>query len=341
MANRLDIRAILAQQSEVPLIDVRSEGEFAQGHIPGAISLPLFNNAERAEIGTLYKQEGQQPAILRGLGIVGPKMQTLAEAGLAHARNGRIAVTCWRGGMRSASVAWLFEKVGLQVDTLIGGYKAYRRHCYTLFATPWKMTVIGGKTGTRKTEILRKAAERGMQIVDLEDYANHRGSAFGYMASKNQPAEARDGQPTQEHFENLLGYALARCDANKPLLVEDESRLIGRMHIPDAFWKQMRAAPVIVVEAPLEERVKYLTESYDFPKDRLRESLGAIRKRLGDERYRHALVALNEGRMDEVCRITLDYYDRAYSFGLSKRDPASLTHVAGTEIDSYLRTVMG
>lgn len=340
MANRLDIRAILAQQSEVPLIDVRSEGEFAQGHIPGAISLPLFNSAERAEIGTIYKQQGQQPAILRGLGVAGPKMQALAEAGLAHARDGRIAVHCWRGGMRSASVAWLFERVGLQVDTLIGGYKAFRRHCYELFAAPWKMIVISGKTGTRKTEILHQAAERGVQIVDLEDYANHRGSAFGYMASKNQPAEARDGQPTQEHFENLLGYALARCDTTKPLLVEDESHLIGRLHIPDPFWAQMRAAQVLVLELPLEERIQYLIEGYDFPKDRLRQSLDAIRKRLGDERYGRAIVALDENRMDEFCRIVLDYYDRAYAFGLSKRDPATLQFVSAEDADSYLRTIM-
>jgi len=342
MANRLDIRAILAQQKEIPLIDVRSEGEYAQGHIPGAISLPLFNNAERAEIGTLYKQQGQQPAILRGLGIVGPKMQQLAEAGLAHAAQGRIAVHCWRGGMRSASVAWLFERVGLQVDTLIGGYKAFRRHCYALFAAPWRMIVIGGKTGTRKTELLHQARERGIQIVDLEAYANHRGSAFGYMASKNQAAEARDGQPTQEHFENLLGYALARCDTTKPLLVEDESRLIGRLHIPDPFWAQMRAAKVLVIDLPLEARVNYLTEGYDFPREKLRSSLTAIRKRLGDERFGRAITALDEGRMDEVCRITLDYYDRAYSFGLSKRDPATLKVIAGEqaleEIINHLRT---
>ena len=342
MANRLDIRAILAQQNEIPLIDVRSEGEFAQGHIPGAISLPLFNNAERAEIGTLYKQQGQQPAILRGLGIVGPKMQQLAGAGLAHARDGRIAVHCWRGGMRSASVAWLFERVGLQVDTLIGGYKAFRRHCYELFAAPWRMTVIGGKTGTRKTEILHHAAGRGVQIVDLEAYANHRGSAFGYMASKNQAAEARDGQPTQEHFENLLGFDLARCDLAKPLLVEDESRLIGRLHIPDAFWAQVRAAQVLVIELPLEARVNYLTEGYDFPSEKIRTSLTAIRKRLGDERFGRAVAALEEGRMDEVCRITLDYYDRAYTFGLSKRDPSTVKVIAGEqaleEIINHLRT---
>lgn len=342
MANRLDIRAILAQQKEIPLIDVRSEGEFARGHIPGAISLPLFNNAERAEIGTLYKKQGQQPAILRGLSIVGPKLKQLAEAGLAHARGGRIAVYCWRGGMRSASVAWLFERVGLQVDTLIGGYKAFRRYCYELFAARWRMTVLCGKTGTRKTELLHQAKERGIQIIDLEACANHRGSAFGYMAAKQHAAEARDGQPTQEHFENLLGFDLAHCDPARPLLIEDESRLIGRLHIPDAFWAQMRAAEVLVLERPLEERIRYLTELYDFPKEKLRSSLTAIRKRLGDERFGRAVAALEAGRMEEVCRIVLDYYDRAYSFGLSKRDPAKLKKIAGEraleEIINHFRT---
>ncbi|GAB4442265.1 MAG: tRNA 2-selenouridine(34) synthase MnmH [Turneriella sp.] len=339
MANRLDIRAILAQQNEIPLIDVRSEGEFAQGHIPGAISLPLFNNAERAEIGTLYKQQGQQPAILRGLGIVGPKMQQLAEAGLAHARDGRIAVHCWRGGMRSASVAWLFERVGLQVDTLIGGYKAFRRYCHELFAAPWRMIVIGGKTGTRKTEVLHRARELGIQIVDLEAYANHRGSAFGSMSGLVPAVENllhgvrldKNHQPTQEHFENLLGYHLHQCDRQKPVLVEDESRLIGRMHIPEAFWAQMRAAPVLVLDTPLEERVRYLTQGYDFPKEKLRQSLTAIRKRLGDERLGRAITALDQGRLDEVCRIALDYYDRAYTFGLSKRDPSTLKVIAGKQ----------
>lgn len=335
MASQLEIRGILAQQSAIPLIDVRSEGEFAQGHIPGAISLPLFNNSERAEIGTLYKRQGRQPAILRGLAIAGPKLPQLAEAGLAHAQAGRIAVHCWRGGMRSAAVAWLFEQVGLRVDTLVGGYKAYRRYCLELFAAPWRLIVLGGKTGTGKTELLHQASASGVQVVDLEACANHRGSAFGYL-----PGEGRDGQPTQEHFENLLGYALSDCEREKPVLVEDESRLIGRVHIPDAFWAQMRSAPVLVIDRPLEERIRSLVNLYALPKSQILQGLAAIRKRLGDVRYRHALRALEQNRLEEVCRTALEYYDRAYSYGLAKRDPATLTVVrAEHALEEILRRV--
>lgn len=333
MARQISIREALQNQQHAPLIDVRSEGEFAQGHIPGAISLPLFNNAERAEIGTLYKQQGQQPAILRGLAIVGPKMQQLAEAGLSHARDGRIAVQCWRGGMRSASVAWLFEKVGLQVDTVVGGYKAFRRLCLELFSTPHNILILGGKTGTRKTQILQELIAQGANAIDLEGMANHRGSAFGSFETVEQP--------TQEHFENQLGYAILRCHTGQKIIVEDESMLIGRLHIPQPFWLQMRAARVMVLEWPLEKRVQYLLQTYQIDPERFRKGLTSIRKRLGDDRYQRALTALAEERFDDVCLLVLDYYDRAYGFGLSKRDPATVQYVSADDVNNHLRAVMG
>ncbi len=333
MPKQISIREALKNQAQAPLIDVRSEGEFAKGHIPGAISLPLFTNAERAEIGTLYKQQGKQPAILRGLEIVGPKMRSLADAGLAHAKDGRVAVQCWRGGMRSASVAWLFERVGLSVDTVVGGYKAYRRLCLELFNAPHDILVIGGKTGTRKTQILQELMAHGADAVDLEGMANHRGSVFGSFETTEQP--------TQEHFENRLGYALYHCQGKKRLLVEDESMLIGRLHIPQPFWLQMRAAKVLVLEWPLEKRVQYLLRTYEVSPEKIRQNLASIRKRLGDDRYHRALTALSEERLDEVCTLVLDYYDRAYGFGLSKRDPTSVQHIAADELNNHLRTVMG
>jgi tRNA 2-selenouridine synthase len=329
MPKQKSIREALEQQPHVPIVDVRSEGEFAQGHIPNAISLPLFNNAERAEIGTLYKQQGQQPAILRGLEIVGPKMRPLAEAGLQVSKDGRVAVQCWRGGMRSASVAWLFERVGLTVDTVVGGYKSYRRLCLELFTSPWRLMVIGGKTGSRKTEIIQDLAARGLDVIDLESLANHRGSAFGAIPSSLHSLAGVEAQPTQEYFENLFGYELLRCHTEKTLFVEDESMLIGRLHIPQPFWIQMRASKVVVVEWPLEKRIEHLLQTYKDPEEKLRTSLTSIRKRLGDDRYNRALASLAEGRLDEVCRIALDYYDRAYTFGLSKRDPATLSVVPG------------
>ncbi len=319
MAKPSDIRNFLA--GGAPVIDVRSEGEFAAGHIPGAISLPLFNNTERAEIGTLYKQQGRQTAILKGLEYAGAKMQTLASNGLALAKDGKIAVHCWRGGMRSSSVAWLLEGVGLDVKVLEGGYKSYRRLCLELFAVPRRLTIIGGKTGSKKTDILNELQGVAAQTLDLEALANHRGSAFGY---------ATDGtQPTQEQFENDLGMVLFKSDADRPLLVEDESRLLGRLHIPDPFWFQMRAAPVWVLEWPIEKRIEHLMADYEAPAEKIRANLKAIHKRLGMERYKTALTALDEGRLDEVCRTVLDYYDRAYAYGLSVRDPSTLSYLPG------------
>lgn len=321
MPKQIAIREILANLSELPLIDARSEGEFAQGHIRGAISLPLFDNAERAEIGTLYKRQGKQTAILRGLGIVGPKMQDLAEAALATAHSGKIAVHCWRGGMRSASLAWLFERVGLEVYTVIGGYKSYRRLCLERFTAPQPLMVIGGKTGTQKTRIINELAARGENAIDLEGLANHRGSAFGYATDL--------WQPTQEQFENDLGMALLRSENGKQIYIEDESRLVGRLHVPDSLWKQMRSAPTAVLEWPIEARIDYLVHEYQAASERLAQNLESIKKRLGNERHKAASDALASNDRAEVCRIVLDYYDRAYEHGLAKREPSTLRYISG------------
>jgi len=327
VAKQLSAREFL--EIGLPIVDVRSEGEFNHGHITDAISVPLFNNEERAAIGTLYKEQGQQPAILKGLELVGPKMHALAEAGLRLARENKIAVHCWRGGMRSASVAWLWERVGLEVYTLTGGYKAYRKLCRELFSYPWQLYIIGGKTGTQKTKLLGELAAAGISAVDLEALANHRGSAFGYLPARDETPVGIDGQPTQEQFENNFGHALLGAAADKPLLVEDESRLIGRLHIPHEFWLQMRRAAVFVIERSLDERVAFLTGIYDAPAETMRASLKAISKRLGMERYRSALIALDEGRTADVCGTVLDYYDRAYTYGLSHRAPDSLNYLPG------------
>lgn len=321
MPKQVSIRELITNLTQLPLVDARSEGEFAQGHIPGALSLPLFDNAERAEIGTLYKKQSRQAAILHGLGIAGPKMQYLAEAALARAHSGKIAVHCWRGGMRSASLAWHFERVGLEVYTIIGGYKSYRRLCLELFAAPQTLMVIGGKTGTQKTRILKELATSGENAIDLEGLANHRGSAFGYATDL--------WQPTQEQFENDIGMALLRSQNGKKIYIEDESRLVGRLCVPDPLWKQMRSAPVAVLEWSLESRVDYLVREYQAAPERLAQNLEAIKKRLGNERHKAACDALAANDRAEVCRIVLDYYDRAYDHGLAKREPSTLRYISG------------
>ena len=184
----------------------------------------------------------------------------------------------------------------------------------------------------RKTKILLDLAEKGAQVIDLEGLANHRGSAFGYAPSA--------WQPTQEQFENELGIRLMQMAVDKPLLVEDESRLIGRMHIPDPFWLQMRSCHVYVLDWPLETRVGFLCGEYQAPADSIRDNLNAIRKRLGPERHKHALEALEANDRAEICRIILDYYDRAYSYGLSQRKPESISNLPGeTAVEEILRII--
>jgi tRNA 2-selenouridine synthase len=187
--------ALAKSGKPLPMLDVRSPGEFARGHIPGAQNIPLFDNEGRAEVGTIYKQKGKQPAILRGLELVGPNMATMAERGRLTAIDNTVFVHCWRGGMRSGSVAWLLESYGVKVFTLKGGYKAFRRYMQQQFEAPKNLLVLGGRTGSQKTTWLHALQGDGEQVIDLEGLACHKGSSFGMLGEHPQP--------TQEQFENL------------------------------------------------------------------------------------------------------------------------------------------
>ncbi|HRP69382.1 MAG TPA: tRNA 2-selenouridine(34) synthase MnmH [Turneriella sp.] len=308
---------------KIPYLDVRSEGEFTLGHIPHAQSMPLFNNIERAQVGTLYKQTSKEAAILKGFELVGPRLRAMAEQGLAAAHDNRIGVYCWRGGMRSASVAWLLESLGLEVYTLKGGYKAYRNFALAQFNEPRPLCVIGGKTGSRKTQLLGVLEKEGKNVIDLERLANHRGSAFGYADDY--------AQPTQEQFENDLAWVLFHLTPDETVFIEDESRLIGHVHIPDMLWSQLRRAHVVVLNWPLEKRVEFLTREYHASSTVMEKNIEAIKKRLGGDRYKEALALLAANDRAGVCRIMLDYYDRAYEYGLSKREQSTIRYVEGAE----------
>lgn len=301
--------------AHLPLIDVRSPGEFARGHIPGVHSLPLFSDAERASVGTLYKQQGRDTAVLEGLRIVGPKMASLVEAARTLAPDGDIGVHCWRGGERSASVAWLLEKAGFnRVFTLEHGYKAFRNHVLAAFPIPWNLLILGGYTGTGKTELLGRLRELGEQVIDLERIANHKGSAYGGIGE--------GAQPTTEHFENLLWHQLVQFNPERPVWVEDESQLIGRAKVPDAFFAQMRSASVCFVDMPREERAARLVADYGaLPKQALAEATTRIQRRLGPQHTKAALEALEAGHLHQMAMITLNYYDKTYARGLALRDP--------------------
>lgn len=330
MPRTIDVSELLRRQRQgCPVVDVRSPGEYSRGHIPGAMSLPLFTDAERAAVGTAYTQQGRTPAVLLGLEFVGPRLKDLAEAGWAHQQGGELMVMCWRGGMRSGAVAWLLEQAGLAVSTLRGGYKAWRKAALASFAGPRPLVVVGGLTGSGKTEALHTLAQRGAQVIDLEAMAAHQGSSFGALG---QPEP-----PTQEHFENLLAHAWLALDPAQPTWVEDESRNLGRLYLPDAFWHQLRCAPTLVLELPPSARIDYLVRSYGrFDPQALAEAIERLRKRLGGLRTQQALSALAAGDLPTTCALLLEYYDRTYAHGLAQRPPEALHRVAATRVDGPL-----
>lgn len=314
MVKSVPIEEFLRKAAEYPILDVRTPLEFEAGHIPGAFNMPLFSNEERVIVGTIYKQQGRETAILKGLELIGPRMADIIRQAEEIAGDRKQILThCWRGGMRSGSVAWLLGLYGFRVFTLEGGYKSFRKWIIDRFSIPYPIIILGGHTGSKKTEVLHQLKAKGEQVLDLEALANHKGSAFGAIGE--QP------QPSQEQFENLTGMRLAEFDTQKRIWVEDESRMIGKKVIPDALWLQMRENPVLFLDIDLEERVKYLVTTYGtFPQDKLEESILKIEKRLGGLDTKLAVEALQKGELDITAAILLRYYDKTYTHGLSKRE---------------------
>ncbi len=312
MAKKLTIEEFLPLTDKLPLVDVRSPKEYAQGHVPGAVNIPLFDNEERAKVGIRYKQGGKENAVQLGLEIVGPKLADFVKQARKIAPKKEILVHCWRGGMRSGSMAWLFETAGMKAYTLEGGYKAYRRHIRAAFSNPVKLIVLGGYTGSGKTDVLKAMEKAGEQFLDIEGIAHHKGSVFGPLG--------QEPQPTNEQFENNLADAWRRFDFDRPVWVEDESRHLGFCGIPDPLFQQMRQAPLVKILVPKPEREKRLVREYGgFDHDALLEQLVKIRERLGGQYLKEALKALETGDLQTVASITLRYYDKAYAHGASQR----------------------
>lgn len=312
MPEPLSIDDFLAHADALPVIDVRTPAEFAQGHIPGADNLPLFSNEERAEIGTLYRQEGKDQALLTGLDRVGPKMRTIVTTAREMAPDGDVLVHCWRGGMRSGALAWLLEFAGMAPRTLKGGYKEYRRFVLRALEEPRDLRVLGGPTGAGKTDILRILKDAGEQVIDLEAIARHRGSVFGHLGM--------EGQPTQEQFENELGLLWHSMDHRRPVWIEDESRRIGRVVLPNNLYALKSAAPTVLVNRPIDERIERLVAEYGrWGSDRLIEAVGSIRKRLGGARTAEICARISGGDLECACRLLLKYYDSAYAHALERR----------------------
>ena len=323
------------------MLEARSPGDFAHAHIPTATSFPLFTDEERKIVGTTYKQKSREDAIKIGLNFFGPKMRKMVEEaeaisnsrfGNSHeTRNSKpeIFIYCWRGGMRSAAIAWLLDLYGFKVYTLAGGYKAFRNHVLQTFEQPFRFKILGGYTGSGKTEVLNELEKQGETVIDLEKIASHKGSAFGGF--KMPP------QPKQEMFENLLATELnEKCkqkeniDLSLPfrgtggMWLEDESQRIGDLNLPNALWNTMRNSPIFFLEIPFEERLNHIVEEYgECEKEKLIDSTKRISQRLGGLDAKNTIGFLEKDEMKEAFRILLRYYDKHYLKGLHNRKSVS------------------
>ncbi|WP_276132245.1 tRNA 2-selenouridine(34) synthase MnmH [Polluticoccus soli] len=337
--SRIEIDEFLSLSLELPVFDVRSPSEFCHASFPSAFNLPLFSDGERKIVGTLYKQQSRQNAIKAGLDFFGPKMRMMveeAEAICGQFNTNRVLVHCWRGGMRSAGVAWLLDLYGFKVYTLAGGYKAFRQWALKKMDNSYPLRVIGGFTGSGKTELLGALASYGEVVVDLEDIAKHKGSAFGDLEGVRQPS--------QEMFENILAMRLDAAMRNsqateKPIWIEDESQRIGLVNIPGNFWKGMRGSPLYFLEIPFEHRLQYLVKEYgSLPKEKLVTAIMRIQKRLGGLDTKLAINHLLENNIEAAFNILLSYYDKYYKKAQAARDnfDGRLKIVESASVDSTI-----
>lgn len=371
---RLTIEEFLSLAKQHPVLDVRSPGEFKHAHIPGAHGLPLFTDEERKVVGTAYKQESRQKAIKLGLDFFGVKMVKMVEEveGIvkgwqmaddkkggkpesADAKMKTVLVHCWRGGMRSAGVAWLLDLYGFKVYTLAGGYKVYRKWVLEQFEKDYPMRIIGGYTGSGKTETLQALAKKGEDIINLEGLACHKGSAFGNIG--------QDPQPSQEMFENLLAGELKRIvdrwqvtddretrsgisdltsRISRAIWLEDESQRIGEVNIPTVFFKTMRTKKVYFMDIPFDVRLDFIVKGYGkFEKEKLLNAIVRIKKRLGGLETKTAVNYLIEDNIKECFSVLLLYYDKFYLKSLHGRDNFSelFRKVASEVVDEETNAV--
>jgi len=319
---QIDIETYSKRTEHVCLLDARSEAEFLKGHIPGAVSFPLLNNQERVLVGTCYKTKGSFEAVVLGYELVAPKFaKMIKNAHMAFGKN-KLIIHCWRGGLRSQILGNLLASAGFDVSIITGGYKAYRQFVQQGFETVHNVKVIGGFTGSGKTDLLYALRLKGEQFIDLEGLANHHGSAFGGIG--------KGLQPTQEQFENNFFSLLHLQDKTKAIWVEDESRLIGKIQIPDSFFLQIRKAPLFFIESSLDERINTIIENYaKHDVNELIKATKQISKKLGDLRTRSAIEALQNNDFQAWVKEVLFYYDKAYTNGLQSKVNSSRVHISG------------
>lgn len=312
-------QALAMRDKGALLVDARSPDEFAEATIPGAVNVAVLDNAERTEVGTLYKQTGKRQARLRGVELVAPKIPSMIRqiARLQAETFMPVVVFCWRGGMRSLALTQFLELAGIPARQLSGGHKGFRRHVLEYFDHGrWaRMLVLRGLTGVGKTCCLHRLAERGYPVVDLEGLANHRGSAFGNLGLAPQPG--------QKMFESLLWDELRKTSCDDYILAEGESRHIGRVALPPRVYDALQIETSIWLHAPLPFRVRNILADYPAV-DRLKQEfvlpIRALKDKLGKETVNRYLELLENSRWAElVSELMVNYYDPLYRHTLPDR----------------------
>ncbi|MBA3682047.1 MAG: tRNA 2-selenouridine(34) synthase MnmH [Bacteroidetes bacterium] len=333
---KLNIEEFLATTQNKIIFDVRSPGEYEHAHIPGALSLPLFTNEERKIVGTAYKQESREKAIKIGLDFFGSKTVKIIEEveKISSAKNNikEFGVHCWRGGMRSAAIAWLLDLYGFKVYLLSGGYKAYRNYAIQQFTKNYTIQILGGYTGSNKTGIINELKKEGEKVIDLESLAGHKGSAFGNLDMHSQPS--------QEMFENLLATELNKYQSAL-IWMEDEGQRLGNVNIPFAFFEIMRQQPVLFINISFEERLLHIVNGYGkYSKEKLINAIIRIKKKLGGLETKNAVNFLLEDDLKNCFAILLKYYDKLYLRSTYNRENADnkIKEVDLSSTDAKLNT---
>ncbi len=331
----VDATALINTARFDAVIDVRSPGEYAEDHVPGAVNLPVLSNAERAEVGTIYVQDSRIRANRIGAAYVARNIAFHLETALAD-KPAEFAplVYCWRGGQRSESMATILSRIGWRTSLLKGGYKAYRaevRRAVYDGAWPSPVVLLDGDTGTGKTEMLGRLAQRGCQVLDLEALAEHRGSLLGGWPGQDQPS--------QKLFESRLWAAMLGLDPIRPIIVEAESSKIGDRMIPPALWRAMQAAPRIELTAPLAARARYLVDTYGdlaAERARLEAAVDRLPPHLSTALKKSWRALLAGGDYVGFAEgVIVGHYDPAYAQGrrADDRPPLRIVKMAGLDAE--------
>ncbi|MYA15470.1 MAG: tRNA 2-selenouridine(34) synthase MnmH [Gammaproteobacteria bacterium] len=331
-----------------PLIDVRSPTEYRRGTVPGAVNLPILDDDERDAVGKTYKQRGSEAAIALGHQLVSgaTKASRIAAWQDFAGAHPDAAITCWRGGLRSAIAQQWLADAGTDVARVAGGFKALRHFCLETIQSAGasrRFVLVGGRTGSGKTRVVRAVPAH----IDLEAHANHRGSAFGGMPTP---------QPTPVTFENALAVALLKQPPNATIALEDESRTIGRLALPEALYNAMQQAPIALLTVDDDVRIANIYEEYvidaDDPQHHLRAGLSRIERRLGGVRYREIAALMDaafkadaahrrNAHREWIKRLLEYYYDPMYDYQLAGKKDRIAMRGAAAEVADHLRACRG